>query len=88
MTNNSPELELKKKALLWQCRRGIKEIEVLLIPFLNQHFQNESTETQILFEELLAEEDLDIFEWFTRRVEPDNERIRTIVDILLSRLGN
>ena len=67
MTEYSQEMLEKQKSLLWQCRRGIKEIEVLLVPFLEQHYLNESERHQALFEKLLAEQDLDIFEWFTRR---------------------
>ena len=37
---------------------------------------------------LPQKEDLDIFEWFTRRVKPDNKKMEKIIDVILLRLGN
>ena len=77
----------QKKALVWQCRRGIKEIEVLLIPFLENHYEHESLEIREAFVALLEEADLDMFEWFTRREQPDNEQMELIVNVILQRLA-
>ena len=85
---NAASIEEKKKELVWQCRRGLKEIEVLLVPFLEKHYQHESPEIRRLFEALLEEEDLDIFEWFTRRVKPDTEQMEEIINVILLRLEN
>lgn len=80
-------LEQQKKALVWQCRRGIKEIEVLLIPFLEDYYIHESEETRKAFVALLAEADLDLFEWFTHRDSPDNPQLEEVIDVILARLA-
>ena len=80
-------LAQQKKALAWQCRRGIKEIEVLLIPFLEEHYEQESREVREAFIKLLAEADLDLFEWFTHRDEPEDPQLTWIVNVVLERLS-
>ncbi len=77
----------QKKALEWQCRRGIKEIEVLLLPFLEHHFEQEDEEVRMAFVSLLEEADLDMFEWFMKRDTADDERLQWIVDVILERLA-
>lgn len=79
--------EQQKRALRWQCRRGIKEIEVLLIPFLEQHFEQESETLRTAFIALLEQADLDMFEWFTHREAPDDSQMELIVNVILERLA-
>ncbi|PIE41138.1 MAG: hypothetical protein CSA49_05100 [Gammaproteobacteria bacterium] len=50
MSNIYSEDELKR--LSWQCRRGIKEVEVLLAPFFENHFAELSDADKQLFVEL------------------------------------
>jgi antitoxin CptB len=82
------ELQALKKALVWQCRRGIKEIEILLIPFLENDFVNEDQQTRDRFVRLLDQQDLDIFEWFNGRSKPDDEDMESIVNVILSRVAS
>ncbi|MEZ5506949.1 MAG: succinate dehydrogenase assembly factor 2 [Gammaproteobacteria bacterium] len=67
MTDPNESPADKARRLAWQCRRGIKEVEVVLVPFFEQHFQQLSPEDQLLFERFLEEHDVDMFEWFTKR---------------------
>ncbi len=64
--------EYNIKQLRWQCRRGIKEVEVILAPFFEEHFSTLSSEMKQAFVELLLCEDVDLFEWLTQRSYPDN----------------
>jgi antitoxin CptB len=80
-------VDQQQKALVWQCRRGIKEIEVLLIPFLEHYYVHEDEQTRQAFIALLAEADLDIFEWFMHRQIPENKQMEEIVDVILQRLA-
>lgn len=77
----------QKRALIWQCRRGIKEIEVLLIPFLEQYFEQENENLRAAFIALLEQADLDMFEWFTHREIPDDPQMELIVNVILERLA-
>ncbi len=69
--------------LRWHCRRGMLELDVLLIPFLEDRFGSLTLENQQRFEKLIAEEDQDIFSWMMRNSVPDDSELKTIVDIIL-----
>ncbi|MDR3491725.1 MAG: succinate dehydrogenase assembly factor 2 [Gammaproteobacteria bacterium] len=53
--------------LLWACRRGMLELDVLLGNFLTESYLSLSTEDQALFEQLLTCNDQELFEWLTGR---------------------
>lgn len=72
------------KRLLWQCRRGLNEVEVILLPFLEQHYCNLSQAEQKTFERLLQQTDMDLFEWFTGRSEADEADFIAMVDTILA----
>ncbi len=80
-------VEDRKRRLTWQCRRGIKEVEVLLGPFFEKYFDTLSSADQDSFEAFLKEQDADIFEWFTMRVKPANSQTAAMVDVILSRMA-
>lgn len=79
--NESPADQYRR--LAWQCRRGIKEVEVVLVPFFEQHFMNLSPADQALFERLLQEQDVDLFEWVTTRTLPEQPDLARIVKMVL-----
>ncbi len=80
-SNESPTDQYRR--LAWQCRRGLKEPEAVLVPFFEQHFLSLSREDQALFEQLLLEHDVDMFEWFTKRTLPDEPDLARIVKMVL-----
>jgi antitoxin CptB len=43
--------------LRWRCRRGMKELDVLLARYVNERFCGASNQEQALFKELLETED-------------------------------
>lgn len=75
------------KRLQWQCRRGIKEVEVLLLPYFSNHYPNLNQEDQQLFERLLNCHDVELFEWFTGRSKPEDKEIMRLVNVILQSVG-
>ncbi len=49
--------------LKWQCRRGMLELDVILIPFLQEHFEELDEALQYAFVELLKQADPDLYTW-------------------------
>ncbi|MCG8315885.1 MAG: succinate dehydrogenase assembly factor 2 [Pseudomonadales bacterium] len=86
--SNSTVSEDELKRLSWQCRRGIKEVEVLLAPFFERHFLSLSAEDQAIFVAMLEEPDVEMFEWFTQRAEPQNPQYKHMVNVILTRLAS
>lgn len=75
------------RRLRWHCRRGIKEVEVLLEPFFEERYMGLSDADKLLFEKLLEQHDVDMFEWFTLRSKPEEADLAHIVAMVLSRVG-
>ena len=65
----------QRSRLIWRCRRGIREMDILLLGYLESHYDNASADQQKIFEELLEETDLDILSWITQKTSPDEKYI-------------
>lgn len=70
------------KHLRWACRRGMLELDLILLPFLENIVPDMSDEEQHLFEKLLECEDQDMFGWFLHRLEPEDPEILRMVNIV------
>lgn len=72
------------RRLQWHCRRGIKEVEVLLLPFFAHRYLALPPEDQARFEKLLEQEDVEMFDWFTYRSRPQDPDLLRIVTLVLN----
>ena len=76
------ELEIKRKRLkMRSMRRGIKEMDLILKNFadLNLNFMSELELEN--FENLLLENDQDLYQWSTGQVDPKKEFVDLIENI-------
>ena len=71
----------QRSRLIWRCRRGIREMDILLLDYLEAHYDNASIEEQSVFEELLEEADLDILSWIMGKTSPDDKYVKLITFI-------
>ena len=53
--------ELEKK-ILWQCRRGLWELDAILIPFVEKNLSKLTDEEINKFQQFLSYEDIEIFD--------------------------
>lgn len=72
--------------LYWHSRRGMLELDVLLIPFLEQAYRDLPRDDQIRYQNLLNCEDAEMFEWFMQRSRPQDPELQRIVDMILERV--
>lgn len=78
--------EVTLSRLLWACRRGMLELDVLFMPFVKEAYSDLSEQHKLSFQRLLTCEDPDLFAWFMRhKVCPDPE-LAEIVDVILQRV--
>ncbi|GAB3385060.1 FAD assembly factor SdhE [Azotobacter armeniacus] len=78
------DIELNR--LLWHSRRGMLELDVLLVPFVKEAYSNLDVEDQARFRKLLECEDQDMFGWFMRREEPADLDLYRMVNMILDRV--
>ncbi len=75
--------DLKKK-ILWQCRRGLWELDAILVPFVEVNFDDLNDINQCLFKELVSFEDVEVFDLLVNKKEPEDSKMKPLVDIILS----
>ena len=78
------DIELKR--LFWHSRRGMLELDVLLVPFVQEVYPGLDAEDQARYRKLLECEDQDMFGWFMRREDPQDPDLRRMVNMILDRV--
>lgn len=66
--------------LRWASRRGMLELDLILMPFVEGAYPKLDTSEQADYARLLECEDQDLFAWFLHRQEPEDETLRPIVE--------
>lgn len=75
-----------KKRIAWACRRGMLELDLILMRFLDNRFESLSQEEQSAFVALLSASDQDLFDWFLQKKAPP-ETHRVILSLLNNKMG-
>lgn len=82
MTNaTDPELA----RLRWRCRRGMRELDMLLLRYVESHYPAVGPDEQLAFRQLLTMPDPDILALLTGRTLPDDAHLQNVVERLLQR---
>ena len=69
----------KKAKLIWNCRRGMLELDLMLSRFVSKHLDN-LTDAQIrAFETLLNAQDPDLYVWLVGQETPPDKELAEIV---------
>lgn len=74
--------------LRWQCRRGVKELDLLLEAYLNERFAQASAQEQLAFADLLALPDPVLLGYILGREQPPNEEQGRVIARLRRTAGN
>lgn len=73
--------------LRWRCRRGMRELDVLLETFLKTRYENLSLTQKLDFQELLKIQDPDFFKFLTKKTIPAEQRFVDLIEELLKTHG-
>jgi antitoxin CptB len=74
------------KRMYWHSRRGMLELDLILVPFAEKVLPGLSTEQQQDYERLLEEEDQDLFLLLTRRAPVPVRELEGIVATILAQV--
>lgn len=72
--------------LFWHSRRGMLELDVLLVPFTREVYPTLDQKDRELYVRLLSCEDQDMFGWFMERCESEDPELQRMVRIILDRV--
>ncbi|MEK7711880.1 MAG: succinate dehydrogenase assembly factor 2 [Pseudomonadota bacterium] len=67
------------RRLRWQCRRGLLELDLLFVRFLEQRYSALDVEQQGAFQQLLEQPDQTLLAWLQGQQEPPSD-LKTIID--------
>lgn len=76
--------ELDIKRIYWASRRGMLELDLILVPFFEQCFRDLAAADQQRYIDLMECEDTELFAWFLGRQSPEDAELKSIVDRILS----
>ena len=80
--DNNSNRSKSTSRLRWSCRRGMLELDVLLMNFLNQAYDELSLEDQNLFVQLLEYSDQELFSWLIGHSNPSDQGMFRIVSLI------
>ncbi len=78
---------LEINRLIWGSRRGMLELDLILLPFLEKIYPGLEQADKESYWALLEEQDQDMYAWFMRREDPANPALQRIVDIIRANTG-
>jgi antitoxin CptB len=76
--------EAMRRKILWKCRRGTKELDVILERFILKYFEKLEQNEIDLFNQLLDVEDPLLTEWLCFSGKPKSQGMEKIVTRILS----
>jgi len=80
--------EIDVKRVRWHSRRGMLELDVLLVPFAEEAYADLSDDDQQRYRDLLECEDPDLFTWFMEHIVPDDADMARIVELVREHARN
>ena len=73
---------MEKNRLIWACRRGMLELDILLSRFVEEHYDLLSEDEKLRFDVLLECEDQDLYNWLVKKQTPQSASIEVITKII------
>ncbi|CAM3818165.1 succinate dehydrogenase assembly factor 2 [Avibacterium gallinarum] len=77
-----------KFRLEWDCRRGMLELDKVIMPFFQQHFDELDEQQKATFVRLLAATDLQLFSWFFNRKPAPDLELQQMVSYIQEKLSS
>lgn len=78
---------MERNRLFWGSRRGMLELDLILLPFLENIYPDLPQDDKESYWKLLESEDQDMYAWFINRENPQDQTLQRIVDIVRANTG-
>ena len=76
-------MKADRAKMLWRCRRGIRELDAVLKPFVEDCYDELSPLDKTRLQTLLGHQDTQILDWILGREIPDKEGLQTLLDSII-----
>lgn len=74
-----------KARIHWACRRGLRELDIAIIPFFEQDFDALDDQDKQHFVRLLECNDPDLFNWLMNHGQTDDRELQKIISMIQRR---
>ena len=71
-----------KLRIEWDCRRGMLELDKIIMPFYKAHFDQLTDDKKDIFIRLLSATDLQLFSWFFNGSKSDDAEVQAMVEYI------
>ena len=78
-------MPVNEKRLKWQCRRGMRELDELLLRYLEQSYPGDSDADKDAFRAVLELADPELNGYLLQRQTPSSEPIARVIERILGR---
>ncbi|MFT4464696.1 MAG: FAD assembly factor SdhE [Sodalis sp. (in: enterobacteria)] len=79
-------MDITNKARIhWACRRGMRELDIAIMPFFEQDFDALDDQDKRRFVRLLECDDPDLFNWLMNHGPPDDRDLQQIISMIQTR---
>jgi antitoxin CptB len=69
----------------WACRRGMRELDISIMPFFEYEYDTLSDSDKKIFIRLLESDDPDLFNWMMNHGEPADPELKRMVHLIQQR---
>lgn len=80
----SLEDEIELRRLRWRCRRGMRELDQLMLRYLERRWPEADAAERAVFERLMATEDDRLWRWFMGREAVEEKDLHGMVERILA----
>ena len=79
-------MDISNKARIhWACRRGMRELDMAIMPFFQHEFDSLTDTDKQVFVQLLKSDDPDLFNWLMNYGEPADPELKRMVLLIQQR---
>ena len=75
-------MDTEHARLRWRCRRGMRELDLVMGGYLDQHYALADDRRRAAFRRILELPDPQIFSYLTGREEPSDADIAAVVHVM------
>jgi antitoxin CptB len=72
------------RRMRWASRRGMLELDLILEPFVDQHYAGLGAVDRARYRQLMGCQDQELFAWFLKRETPEDSELASIVALVLA----
>ncbi|MFC0308779.1 succinate dehydrogenase assembly factor 2 [Gallibacterium trehalosifermentans] len=80
--------QYNKLRIEWDCRRGMLELDKMIMPFYQNVFDHLSEEQKDTFIELLTYTDPQLFRWLMNQEKAPTQPLQAMVDLIKQKLSS